>query len=254
MTAVPVTVASLRTGDAEDRLTPARMVNLGSATRLAETAVAHQDEVAQHGVRIATAVPAPRIYPIGTHALITGDTVEVHTPETSGEVEIVVVRDGDGRVLVGVGSDHTDRALERLSIPWSKQACPNVLAPVLWPLDEIRDHWDDCVLRSWVDGRLYQEVSVAAFLHPDVVLRLVAERAPGLPKRNLVVFCGTIVSVDKRLGFGRDWRFMLDDPTTGRRIEHAYRVVEMFDAIAEGYRVPVVTGDGRPAAATAGAG
>jgi 4-hydroxyphenylacetate 3-monooxygenase len=194
-------------------------------------------------------VPAPRLYPIGTHALTTGDTVEVHTAETSGEVEIVVVRDAAGRVLVGVGSDHTDRALERTSIPWSKQACPNVLAPVLWPLDEIRDHWDDCVLRSWVDGRLYQEVSVAAFLHPDDVLRIVAERAPGLPERDLVVFCGTIVSVDKRLGFGRDWRFEIDDPTAGRAIDHHYRVVEMFEAIADGYRVPVVTGDGSTAAA-----
>jgi 4-hydroxyphenylacetate 3-monooxygenase len=254
MITVPVIVRSLSGGDNALDLTVERMVNLGSATRDAETAVAHQDEVAKHGIRIATSVPAPRIYPIGTHALTTGDSVEVHTPETSGEVEIVVIRDQDGRVLVGVGSDHTDRALERTSIPWSKQACPNVLAPVLWPLEEIRDHWDDCVLKSWVDGRLYQDVSVAAFLHPDDVLRIVAERAPGLPQRGLVIFCGTIVSVDKRLGFGRDWRFQLDDPTAGRRIEHGYTVVEMFEAIAEGYRVPVVTGDGKPAAATAAAG
>jgi len=254
MMTVPLTVASLQGGESRLDLGVARMVNLGSATRLAETAVAHQEEVALHGVRIATSVPAPRIYPIGTHALTTGSEVEVHTGETSGEVEIVVVRDGDGRVLVGVGSDHTDRALERTSIPWSKQACPNVLAPVLWPLDEIRGHWDNCVLRSWVDGRLYQDVSVAAFLHPDDVLRIVAERAPGLPERHLVVFCGTIVSVDKRLGFGRDWRFQIDDPTAGRRIDHAYRVVPVFDAIAADFRVPVVTGDAAPAAAAATAG
>ena len=44
------------------------------------------------------------------------------------------------------------------------------LAPVLWPFEAIRARWDDCVLRSWVDGRRYQEVSVAAFLHPDDVL------------------------------------------------------------------------------------
>lgn len=251
MIAVPLTVQSLNGSDGAVTLTVERMVNLGSATRDPQTAVAHRDEVAKHGIRIATSVPAPRIYPIGSHALTTGTSVEVHTAETSGEVEIVVARDGDGRVLVGVGSDHTDRALERVSIPWSKQVCPNVLAPVLWPLEEIRDHWDDCVLRSWVDDRLYQEVSVAAFLHPDDVLAVLAERAPGLPERDVMVFCGTIVSVDKRLGFGRDWRFQLDDPSAGRRIDHAYRVVEMFDALAPDYRVPVVTGDGSAVAASA---
>lgn len=242
MIRVPVLLQSHGGNDRPLDLSVARMVNLGSATRDARTAVAHQEEVARHGINIATSVPAPRIYPIGTHALTVGNQVEVHTAETSGEVEIVIVRDADGTVLVGVGSDHTDRALERTSIPWSKQACPNVLAPVLWPFDEVRDHWDDCVLKSWVDGRLYQDVSVAAFLHPDDVLRTLRDRAPGLPERDFVVFCGTIVSVDKRLGFGRDWTFQLDDPTAGRRIDHSYQVIDLFDPIAAEYRVPVVTG------------
>jgi len=216
----------------------ARMVNLGSATREAQTAVAHQEEVAKHGIHIAFDVPAPRIYPIATHALTTSDEIEVQTAETSGEVEIVIYR--DDRVYVGVGSDHTDRALERTSIPWSKQACANVLAPVLWPFDEIRAQWDGCVMRSRVDGRLYQDVGVAAFLHPDDVLAMLAERAPGLPERGLMVFCGTIVSVDKRLGFGSRWEFEMEDPAAGRAIRHGYAVAQMFDAIADAYRVPVV--------------
>lgn len=96
----------------------ARMYNLGSATRKAETAVAHQEEVAKEGIRIALDVPAPRIYPIATHALTTGNEVEAQCSHTSGEVEIVLlVAD---QLYVGVGSDHTDRALEKTSIPWSK--------------------------------------------------------------------------------------------------------------------------------------
>lgn len=219
----------------------ARMYNLGSATRKAETAVAHQEEVAKEGIRIALDVPAPRIYPIATHSLTTGGEVEAQCSHTSGEVEIVLlVAD---QLYVGVGSDHTDRALEKTSIPWSKQATPNVLAPVMWPFEAMRARWDDCVMRSWVDGRLYQDVPVAAFLHPDDVLRIVRERVPGMPKRDVLIFCGTIVSLDKALGFGKRWEIEMEDPGAKRRIKHGYDVVNLFDAVAEKFRVPIAAAD-----------
>lgn len=226
---------------ARRRIPVARMYNLGSATRAAETAKAHQDEVAKEGIRIAFDVPAPRIYPIATHALTTGGEVQAQSSHSSGEVEIAILL--ADQVYVGVGSDHTDRALERTSIPWSKQITPNVLAPAMWPFEPMRARWDECVLRSWVDGRRYQEVSVSAFLHPDDVLRTARERIPGMPARDVLIFCGTIVSLDKALGFGRRWEFELEDPRGGRRIRHGYDVVNLFDAVAEDYRVPVVAAD-----------
>jgi 4-hydroxyphenylacetate 3-monooxygenase len=214
-----------------------RMYNFGSATRDPEVAVPHQQEVALAGVHIALTVPSPRIYPIATHALSTADQVMVHVPETSGEVEIVLVQ--TDRLYVGVGSDHTDRALERTSILWSKQACPNILAPVLWPWDEVKDRWDSCVLRSWVDGRLYQDVSVSAFLSPPDMLRVLHERVNDVPARDFVLFGGTFVSVDKHLGFGARWDFELDDPQGGRKIRHGYDVINILDEVREGFRVPV---------------
>lgn len=223
-----------------------RLYNLGSATRDAASAVPHQEEVALAGVHIALDVPAPRIYPIARHALRTDEVVFTQCARTSGEVEIVLIQ--ADRLYVGVGSDHTDREIEQVTIPGSKQACANVLAPTIWPFDEIRDHWDDCVLRSWVDGRLYQEVGVATFLHPDDVLRIVSGRVTRLPARDFVVFCGTFVSVDKALGYGARWSFEMEDPTAGRRIAHAYDVVNLFDEIAEPYRVPLFNPPRRTAA------
>ena len=213
-----------------------RMLNLGSATRDPQTAVGHQREVAEAGVRIAFEVPAPRIYPIGTWALTTGDRVEVHGRRTSGEAEIVLVVDDE--LYVGVGSDHTDRDVERFSILWSKQSCPNVLGRKLWRWRDVRDHWDECVLSSAVDGRPYQETPVSAFLPPTEILDLVAERAdargPGL-----VVFCGTIVSLSGHLEFGDHWECHLMDPVLGRRLSLGYRLVYLMDGVREGYRVPV---------------
>ena len=217
-----------------------RMYNLGSATRDAAVAVDHQEEVARAGVRIALHVPAPRICPIDAFALTTGNAVGVHGPRTSGEVEIVLVM--ADRLYVGVGSDHTDRDLERASIVWSKQINPNVLAPTLWDYEEIADHWDQCVMRSTVDGRPYQDVSVSAFLSPPDILRILRERVPGMPERNFVVFCSTIVALDKELGFGECWQFEMEDPVLHRKISHTYMVEPLFNEIAEAYRVPLVTG------------
>jgi 4-hydroxyphenylacetate 3-monooxygenase len=227
-------------GRVSQRFPVKRMYNLGSATREASVAVHHQEEVARAGVVIALHVPAPRIYPIDAFALTTEEAIGVHGLRTSGEVEIALVM--TDRLYVGVGSDHTDRDLERGSIAWSKQVNPNILAPTLWVYDEIADHWDDCVMRSRVDGRLYQDVGVNAFLSPTDILKILKERVPGLPARDFVVFCSTIVALDKELGFGQRWQFELEDPVVGRQISHSYQVEQLLDEIAEPYRVPVVTG------------
>ena len=217
-----------------------RMYNLGSATRDASVAVHHQQEVAREGVQIALHVPAPRIYPIDTYALTTGNTIGVQGPRSSGEVEIVLVQ--SDRLYVGVGSDHTERDLERASIPWAKQASPNILAPTLWDFEEIAGHWDQCVMRSAVDGRRYQDVGVNAFLSPHDILRILEQRVTGLPARDFVVFCSTIVALDKEFGFGDVWQFEMEDPVLQRTISHTYRVEQLFNEIAEPYRVPLVTG------------
>ncbi|MEO8856105.1 MAG: DUF2848 family protein [Burkholderiaceae bacterium] len=229
-----------RAGTTNKTFSVKRMYNLGSATREAAVAVQHQEEVAREGVQIAYHVPAPRIYPIDTYALTTEDAIGVQGPRSSGEVEIVLVQ--ADRLYVGVGSDHTERDLERGSIVWSKQASPNILAPTLWDFEEIAGHWDQCVMRSAVDGRPYQDVGVAAFLSPPDILQILKKRVPGLPARDFVVFCSTIVALNKEFGFGKQWQFELEDPVLKRKIAHTYRLDPLFDEIAEPFRVPLVTG------------
>jgi len=213
-----------------------RMYNFGSATRDPQEAVAHQEEVAKSGIYISLDVPAPRIYPIGLHALDTGQNVFVQSDKTSGEVEIVT-HVGE-RIHVGVGSDHTDRTLETVSIPGSKQACVNHLANHFWAWDDIADSWDSCILRSWVDGRLYQEVGVDKFLSPPDILAVLRERVGNLPERDFLVYCGTFVSVDKALGFGNTWRYQLAAPHLSRQIDADYEVVDILGEIKPKFRVP----------------
>jgi 4-hydroxyphenylacetate 3-monooxygenase len=234
--ALTVRVDHLEGSSSEETFRIARLYNFGSATRDPETAVAHQEEVAKSGIHIAFDVPAPRIYPIALHVLTTEDEVFVQSERTSGEVEIVLHM--ADQLYVGVGSDHTDRALETVSIPGSKQACANHLAPVFWPYDEVKDDWDEFVLKSWVDGRLYQEVGVDAFLKPETIIDVLRQRVNGVPERDFMVFCGTIVSVDKALGFGSEWHYQLAAPAQDRRIDASYRVVDILAEVKPDFRVP----------------
>lgn len=236
MREIPVTVEHADGTSKAESLKIYRMYNFGSATRDPETAIAHQEEVAKSGIHIALDVPAPRIYPIGLHALDTGDSVFVQSERTSGEVEIVI-HVGD-EIRVGVGSDHTDRSLETVSIPGSKQACVNHLATVFWPWEEVAETWDDCVLRSWVNDKLYQDVGVSKFLSPPDILSVLRERVDKVPERDFLVYCGTYVSVDKALGFGNKWRYQLTAPHTGRQIDAEYRVIDILNEVKDAFRVP----------------
>lgn len=215
-----------------------RSYNLGSATRDAAEAVHHQEEVAKSGVRIAFDIPAPRIYPIAPWALTSATAVGVHGPRTSGEVEFLMFVDDGGEMFIGVGSDHTDRDLERTSILWSKQACPNILAPVLWHWSEVKDHWNRCELWSNLDGEPYQRCSVAIFRDPEELVALVRDRAD-VPETGFMVFSGTYVSMTGDLAFGKRWDFGLVDPVLGRSLEHGYDVERLLDEMLDGFRVPL---------------
>ena len=167
----------------------------------------------------------------------------MQSAQTSGEVEIVI-HVGD-KMHVGIGSDHTDRALETVSIPGSKQACVNHLAPVFWAWDEIADTWDNCIMRSWVDDRLYQEVGVNKFLSPPDIIGILKERVRNLPSKNYMVYCGTYVSVDKALGYGNKWRYQLEAPKLNRQIDSQYDVVDILDEVKSGFRVPFFNPQGK---------
>ncbi len=201
-----------------------RLVCAGWVGRDAAELRAHVEELEKIGI------PGPRRTPIhmnlSANLVTTADTVEVISGETSGEVEYVYLRTGESAYL-GVGSDHTDRGFEQHSIPASKQMYPKVMAPTVWPYQEVREHWDRLVLRSWMtvggEKSLYQEDALSAILDVDGILDALPPDDP-LPRDGLVLFSGTVAT---RMGmvYGDRFDFELEDPVLGRRLSHGYRVL-----------------------------
>lgn len=185
----------------------------------------HIVELEALGVRRPASTPI--FYRVASSRLTTDAVIEASGVHSGGEVEYLLLRHG-GRTWVGVGSDHTDREVEKIGVTVSKQMCDKPIAPQFWAYDEVSPHWDQLILRSFVveNGQrsVYQEGPVAAMLSPaDLLSRFANDGA--LPDDTLM-FCGTLSA----LGGVRatdQFSFEIEDPVLGRKIAHEYRVTSL---------------------------
>ncbi len=205
----------------EQRCFAARALVVAGLTGRDTAAVEHHlHELAAIGVKAPRTVPA--YFRNGRALLTVGTEIEVLGPDSSGEVEFVLVSMDDG-LWVGLGSDHTDRRIEAVAIDVSKQLCPKVISPLLWRFDEIAAHWDQLTLRAWIaeDGRLalYQDGTLAAIRRPEELIAGYTGGAP-LPV-GTVMFGGTFGAIG---GIRPSPRFEMElaDPVLGRAIRHGY--------------------------------
>jgi hypothetical protein len=188
---------------------------------------AHIHELELLGVAPPPRVPA--IYTV-THELVTtGTRLVVNGPQTSGEAEFVLLSSPHG-VLVGVGSDHTDRLHEMIDVAESKARCGKVICPEVWPLQALEKHWDRLELRAWTTGtdgrRLYQEGLLGSLLTPGQLLAEV-QRA-GMATAHALIFSGTLATIGG-FAFGSRFEVELHDPVLQRQLRCEYDVVVRSD-------------------------
>lgn len=192
----------------------------------------HIDELKALGV--APPSKTPLFYRVDP-ALLAGsvDGITVVGDDSSGEVEVVLLQMADG-LWVGLGSDHTDRALEAHSVQLSKQLCRKPMAEILWRFDRVIDRWDDLILRAYIveDGErvLYQEGTLAEMRRPEALIAAYAEQR-GWPKdteipNGTVIFCGTLPAIGG-IRSSTTFEMELEDPANQAKLEKKYRVDAM---------------------------
>jgi hypothetical protein len=195
-----------------------------------EAAIRHHiEELAAIGVPRPSSVPV--YYRVSAANLTQSTRLVVLGPDSSGEVEPVLVALADG-LWVGIGSDHTDRKAETIGIALSKQLCGKPVGTDLWRLEDVEAHWDRLVMRAWaeIDGArvLYQEGPLSALRHPrDLLARRPegAELAPGT-----LMYCGTLGAIGG-IRPGTRFEMEIEDPVLARRLNHAY-AIETLPVIA----------------------
>ena len=190
--------------------------------------IARDKHIAElEAIGIARPATTPIYYRVAARRLTTTDSIEVSGGDSSGEVEFVLIG-WQGRIFVGLGSDHTDRKVETYSVTVSKQMCDKVMAPVLWEYEDVAAHWDRLILRSHalIGGKrvLYQEGTLDAMLPvAQLIERGFAGR--GLPD-GCAMFGGTFAAKGGIRPASR-FEYELEDPVLKRSIRHAYDVIEL---------------------------
>lgn len=181
---------------------------------------AHIDELAAIGVPPPETVPS--FYLLPAELLTTDTAIEVGGANTSGEAEPVLICHR-GEFYLGVGSDHTDRDVERDSVAASKAACPKPLAATVIPVpaDPGLWAWDQVGLSSTVDGLPYQNGNLEAIRPPGELVELLRQ-GPGEPGGDWVMFLGTVPLLGGDFVPGAHWQVTLSfaDDTD---LTHSYK-------------------------------
>lgn len=205
-------------------------VAIGYAGRDQKNVLAHIEELKEIGVPTPDRIPS--MYWIEPTRISTAETLFVVGEGTSGEIEFFAVRDKDNNMYFTVASDHTDRTLETISVSKAKQCCTKIISNVFWDMSEVRDHWDDIMLRSWVkesensSERLYQEGPLSKLLPPEKLMELAVEDAQ--TSGPIAYFSGTLPLLGS-ICYGGIFRMEIEDQQLNRKIGHIYTVTVLPD-------------------------
>ena len=199
-----------------------QLVIAGWAGRNADAIEHHIQELAALGIARPSATPL--FYRLAPQTLTQADRLVVLGPDSSGEVEPVLVAMADG-LWVGIGSDHTDRKAEAHGVALSKQLCGTPVGSALWRYEDVERHWDDLVIRSWatVDGKRarYQDSPISALRTPrDLVQRLTGSDRL---EEGTLMFCGTPGALDGIFAAER-FEMEIHDPVLKRSLTHGYEI------------------------------
>lgn len=201
------------------------LVIAGWAGRDRQAIEHHIEELAAIGVPRPSQVPL--YYRVAANQLCQGQEVQVVGNDTSGEAEAFVFAH-ESQLFISLASDHTDRDLERHSVALSKQICVKPVARDAWSLNSVVDHWDELVLRSWIeeDGQtvLYQDGKMAQLLRPEELITG-CFGAAGLPQ-DAAMTCGT-VAVQGDIRPSSVFSMEIHDPVLDRRIAHSYVITAL---------------------------
>jgi len=210
-------------GEEDLALSYDELLVIGYAGRNMEKTMEHIKELEEQ-----LGVPAPKKIPTifeCSHELLTQEKdIKFVGSKTSGEVEYVIVLYNDN-IYIGLGSDHTDRELESVSVPKAKQVCPKPISKELWDYNDLKDHWDRIKLISYqtINGveEVYQDGTLADILPVEKILEELKERVGDI--KNSIIYSGTVPLL-KGFAYGDNFRCMMVDEVLNRTIALDYNV------------------------------
>ncbi len=203
-----------RTASGQIEFAARRVVIAGFTGRNVEHARAHLSELEHQGIPCPSQIPA--FYELHAGWLTQAESVAGVPGTASGEVEAVLIFRSDDLqdALVAVGSDLTDRNVEKRAIAEAKML-PKPISRSAWLYRDHADDWDCIGVRSWVgpsgSAAVYQNGSLSELLSPEQLVHKLRDRmADALA--GTVLFTGTVPLVNGAFSFVPQFRAELAAP------------------------------------------
>lgn len=173
-------------------------------------------------------VPAPKriptIFECSKENLTFDSQVSFVGDMTSGEAEFLIVKH-NGEIYIGIGSDHTDRKLESVSVLKSKQVCPKPFSTKLWLYKDVKNNWNNLKLESYqvIENQevLYQKGTLAEILSVEKIIDELEKRVGSI--ENSIIFSGTVPLVSG-FKYGEIFKGKLIDEEKNRSLELEYSI------------------------------
>lgn len=193
---------------------------VGFSGKDVEKTMEHIHELEKEGVKCPSEVPVP--YQCDPQIVTRKEIIDVIGPKTSGEAEYLILCH-EGKFYIGIGSDHTDREMEAVSIHKSKQVCLKPCSVEFWDYEEVKDHLPQLRLISTqvVDGKEidYQNGVAGDLLPFDVIIEKVQKE---VPLEDCLIYTGTVPLLNG-FRFGEQFSARLVDDQLGRELSLTYK-------------------------------
>lgn len=181
----------------------------------------HIHELEAAGVKCPRDVPVP--YQCDPQIVTRKDTIDVIGGKTSGEAEYLILCH-EGKFYIGIGSDHTDREMEAVSIHKSKQVCLKPCSNEFWEYDEVKDHLPELRIISsqQAEGEVkaYQNGTAGDLLPFDTIIEKVKAE---VPLEDCLIYTGTVPLLHGFV-FGNRFTACLMDDVLGRELTLSYNI------------------------------
>lgn len=201
---------------------PKRLINAGYTGRNQEAVRAHVEELRKVGI------PAPQktpvFFPKAADLIRQEGVISALDKDCSGEVEFVLLATEDGWYIT-VGCDVFDFRVEGFQSDKSKCLYPNYLAASAWRYEDVKDHWDELVLRSWIGpdhATLYQEGTLSQILHVEDMVEMLKPCLVDGVVPGTVLSGGSLGCFVEGMPYMECFEFELEDPVLNRKIKGSY--------------------------------
>lgn len=218
-------ILNVRGKDNSVNFRPGTLIIAGFTGKDTGSAREHLKELEEMGISVPEKIPA--FYPVDPSRVTTSGNIAVSSKESSGEAEPVLITTG-GKMFIAVGSDHTARDMEKVSIHESKKACSKPISSEVFELDYFLKNWDSMVLKSFVmkDGKMepYQDGKVSSLLTVHELMEKLWEWNREAKLEESAIFMGTVPLLPGKFVYGDWYRVELVESRSGVTLSCEYSV------------------------------